>query len=192
LRVQNDSNHARWLLVSALDAEYFAPDEAAVLFKGRLGGEDEVRATRRFRELSIPLKTSPGQTNEGYVLAPRHEGGRYVAVTLAGTQHVLEFGFPVTLPDGEFDFEQLDPKRIYPEEARPRLTLRQLRAALRALPCCTSNKDGSGEGDPLNLVLVGSIDDVLASLSRGGWSFTHRIGPQSIKRMIGASLSGSA
>ena len=34
-----------------------------------------------------------------------------------------------------------------------------LRAALEALPCCVTNEGGSKNGDPLNLVVVGGLDE---------------------------------
>lgn len=192
LRIENDSDHSHWFLVSAMDPNYFAPDEAAALFDFGLSKEDETRARMRFRDLAIPLKTRAGEVTEGYVLAPRHEGGRYLVVILAGRQHVVDFGFGVPLPDGDFDFEQLEPANIYVDFDRPDLDLPQLRARLRELPCCTANAEGDAAGDPLNLVLVGNIGDVLASLSRGGWSFTHRIDFDTIRRLVGAAISGAA
>ncbi len=192
LRVENQGDRALWLLVSALDEAYFAPDEAAVLFHAGFNDEDEARITQRFRELATPLKTPAGAVSEGYVLAPHHEGGRYVSILLASGEGIRDFGFAVTAPDGDFDFERLDPASIYAGVELPDLDLDQARDTLRRLPCCTHKRDGSGTGDPVNLVLVGNIETVLASLSRGGWSFTHRIGPESIKRLIGATLSGTA
>jgi len=192
IRIENRSTHGYWLLVSALDPNYFAPDEAAVLFHPRLTGDDEGRITQHFRDLAIPLKTAAGQRTEGYVLAPRREGGRYLTVSLAGKRHVLEFGFAVPLPDGDFDFERLEPARIYDGLERPDLDLDGLRANLGSLPCCTTSEDGTRNGDPLNLVLIGEADEVLASLSRGGWSFTHRIDFDTVERLIGAALSGTA
>ena len=192
LQIDNRNDHSHWLLVSALDPNYFAPGEAAALFEFGLSEADELRANQWFSDLAIPHKSPPDTVTEGYVLAPRHEGGRFLAVMLTGNQHVVEFGFAVTLPDGEFDFEQLDPGQIYPEVARPDLDLDQFRARLRSMPCCAFDEEGKREGDPLNLVLVGNLDQVLTSLSRGGWSFTHRIDLDSIERMVGAAISGAA
>lgn len=192
LRIENRSDHAHWLLVSALDPEYFAPDEAAALLSHTVSSDEKRHVMQRFRELAIPLKIPAGESSEGFVLAPLHEGGRYVEVQLAGNRHVVPFGFAVTLASGEFDFEGLDPEQIAKLQARPDLSLPELRQRLRDFPCCVTNASGDGAGDPINLALVGSVDDLLASLSRGGWSFTQRIGPGSIKRMISASLSGSS
>jgi len=192
LRVENRSEHSRWLMVSALDPNYFAPDEAAVLFYPVLVGEDEARLTQHFRDLAIPLKTGSGKVTEGYVLAPRHEGGRYLTVSLIGRRHVLNFGFAITLSEGDFDFERLDPATIYANTERPELDLEQLREALRALPCCVASEDGEVAGDPMNLVLIGDASEVMASLSRAGWSFTNVINFDTIRRMIGAAISGAA
>jgi hypothetical protein len=191
LRIENRSEHAFWLLVSALDANYFPPGEAAALFHAGFGAEEEAAITRRFRELAIPLKSVPGGVTEGYVLAPRHEGGRFVVVKLYGDQRIVDFGFAVPLPDGDFDFESLDPEAIYGADDRPDLDLDGMRAALRGLPCCVTDASGERNGDPLNLVVVGQVGDVLAAMSRAGWSFTHRIDLGTIKRMIGAAVTGS-
>jgi len=192
LRIENHSERAQWLLVSALDPNYFPPDEAAVLFHASLSDEDEAAVTRHFRELAIPLKTPAGSTSEGYVLAPRHEGGRYVMVKLVSNDGLLNFGFAVTLPDGDFDFERLDPDKIYGERELPDLDLEQLRAELRDLPCCVADQTGEREGDPLNLVIVGNVGDLLAAMSRAGWSFTHRIDANTVGRMLGAAISGAS
>jgi hypothetical protein len=192
LRIENHTDHAHWLLVSALDPNYFPPDEAAVLFHSGLASDNERAVTQHFRELAIPLKTAAGSVNEGFVLAPRHEGGRYVMVKLASNQDVLDFGFAVTLPDGDFDFERLDPARIYSDRELPDLGLDELRDELRALPCCVKDADGERNGDPLNLAVIGNVGDVLAAMSRAGWSFTHRIDLNTLQRMIGAAVSGQA
>lgn len=191
LRIDNRSDHSHWLLVSALDSNYFAPDEAAELFKGMFGADDEKRVTHRFRELALPLHTSAGEVHEGYVLAPAHEGGRYIEVALSGEKHVVKLGFATPLDNGQFSFEDMNPAKIYPDLERPDISLSELRSRLIASPCCTRDESGDSEGDPLNLVLVGTGEEVLASLSRAGWSFTHKISADSIKRMIGAGISGS-
>ena len=49
------------------------------------------------------------------------------------------------------------------------------RDALRALPCCTTRASGSGEGDPLNLIILGSPEELANSLIRAGWDETERL-----------------
>jgi hypothetical protein len=191
LRIDNRSGHSHWLLVSALDMDYFEPDEAATLFHWRLDEEDEVRAISRFRELAMPLKTTAGAVNEGYVLAPRHEGGRYLPVLLMGEGHALSYGFSVPLLDREYDVDGLRTEVLHGFADLPDVDVDGLRLRLRELPCCTTDEDGEGNGDPLNLVLMGEAGDVMSALTRSGWSFTHRINFDTMRRMVGAAISGN-
>lgn len=191
LRIENRSDQAHWLLVPSLDADYFPPGEAAALFRAGYDEAEERAISEHFRALAIPLKSAPGTVSEGYVLTPRHEGGRYVVIELLGSESLLSFGFAVTLPDGDFDFERLHPLAIYGENERPDLDLEGLRAALQSLPCCVKDKDGERNGDPLNLAVIGQVGDVLAAMSRAGWSFTHRIDFSTASRMIEAALAGN-
>ena len=191
LRIENNSEHANWLLVPSLDADYYPPGEAAALFRAGFNEAEEKAITEHFRKLAIPLKSAPGTVNEGYVLTPRQEGGRYIVIALLGSESLLSFGFAVTLPDGDFDFERLHPLAIYGENERPDLDLEGLRAALQALPCCARDESGERNGDPLNLVVIGQVSDVLAAMSRAGWSFTHRIDFSTASRMIEAALVGN-
>jgi len=192
LRVKNDNDHSHWLLVAALDPDYFAPGEAAALFKAGRSSDEEVSLEKHFRDLAMPLKSSGQSVIEGYVLTPRNEGGRYVAVEFAGEQHAVNFDFVVRLPDGEFDFEDLDPEQIYTGQQRPDLSLGELRQRLRQQPCCTHDDSGEQEGDPVNLVVLGNFGDIFAALSRGGWSFTHRISLATVTRLISAGISGAS
>ncbi len=100
----------------------------------------------------------------------------------------LRFDFALTLPDGEFDYERLDTATTYPGMQLPDFDLTALREALEELPCCATNEAGDNYGDPLNVVMIGAANDLMAALSRSGWSFTHRITPKSIQRMIAAAL----
>jgi hypothetical protein len=52
---------------------------------------------------------------------------------------------------------------------------RAFREALEALPACTMNQRGTKEGDPLNLVIVGHGEDILAALIQSGWDETEML-----------------
>jgi len=64
------------------------------------------------------------------------------------------------------------------------------RAALEALPCCVTNKDGSRNGDPLNLVIVGGLDDAFPALVRRGWRPTEKTWTGSVMKMMDSALAG--
>ena len=62
-------------------------------------------------------------------------------------------------------------------------------AALEALPCCATNEDGSRNGDPLNLVIIGGIEDAFPSLVRRGWSPTEVTWKGSVMRIMRSAMS---
>jgi hypothetical protein len=64
------------------------------------------------------------------------------------------------------------------------------RAALEALPCCATNKKGTRNGDPLNLVIIGGRDDAFPALVRRGWHPTEATYAGSVRKMINSAMSG--
>jgi hypothetical protein len=214
ISVRNGSDRRYWFIRNILDPDFYSAEEAALLLEGDVPRKALDQLRQHLRDESIRAQLPPQTVTEGFVYLPKAEGGRYVDVRLQGDAYLedsaqaagtttlgvaqakppreLRFGFALPLPDGDFDYERLDPTHTYAGQVLPDLTLEQLRATLEQLPCCASNADGKQEGDPLNVVIVGESVDVMNSLSRSGWSFTHRIDLHTIKREIGAVLGGTA
>jgi hypothetical protein len=55
--------------------------------------------------------------------------------------------------------------------------------------CCTTRVDGTGDGAPLNVVIVGTGEEAVAALVASGWTFTEAITVDSIRRMVGAAIA---
>ena len=128
-------------------------------------------------------------TQEGYLFASYKRGGRFIDVRLSGHLHAIRMRFAVLLPTESFDYEKSALREMYKKvNELPDMTLKQLREKLRSLPCCASNAEGTGQGDPLNLVLIGSGESMIAALTASGWDFTEAITLDSIRRMIGAAI----
>lgn len=213
LKVTNGSDRRLWFLRNALDADYFSADEVASVMHREIPSDDFEVARQRLRDESIRVALDPKTISEGFVFAPEAVGGRYVDVRLGEDIYTVEiermkarergeeapeakvaelrFGFAIPLPDGIFDYEKLDAEAIYPD-VLPDLTLDELRAELEKIPCCATNADADGWGDPLNVVVIANTNDALNSLTRAGWSFTHRITAKSVMRLVGATLNGQA
>jgi LssY C-terminus len=202
ISVRNGSGRRLWFIRTVLDPDYYSAEEVAQLVDGDLPRDARPRLHQFLRDESIRALLLPHAVTEGFVFLPRVEGGRYVDIRLQGDAYAeeaapreenvpreLRFGFALPLPDGDFDYERLDPDRTYAGRPLPNLDLADLRAALEQLPCCAMDADGTAEGDPLNIVLVGDASEVMNSLSRSGWSFTHRITLRTVQREIGAVLA---
>ncbi|WP_439101607.1 hypothetical protein [Congregibacter sp.] len=126
--------------------------------------------------------------HEGFVFVPKAIGGRYVDVRLVqdlaelqrqkvaavhdnrklpiADQLELRFGFAIPLPDGIFDYEKLDAEKTYADRELPDLSREELQARIEARPCCATDNDSTGDGDPVNIVIVAKSGDVLNSRSR--------------------------
>lgn len=211
ISVRNGSPYNLWFIRNTVDPDFYSADEAAMLLKNQIPTSEFERIRQYYRDESIRVLMRPGMITKGFVLLPRAVGGRYVDIRLAqdafqadiqrqtaaagtdsiGANSYLEVraGFALPLPDGDFDYERLDTKKTYGGIPLPNLDTRGLRSALQDLPCCATDALGEENGDPLNIVIVGEATDVLNSLSRSGWSFTHRITLGSIRRVVGAAIS---
>ncbi len=193
LRIENRTPTGFWLLPIAIDPDLFSPDEAALTTGASLLRAERAANLERFRRHALAFYTPPGEVNEGYVYASHQRGGRYVDVRLTTHGKAVRMRFAVLLPTEGFDYEKSELRRLYAAvDEAPDLSPDQLRERLEALPCCTTNREGAGAGDPLNLVLVGSASQVIAALTAGGWHFTEAITIDSIRRMIGAAIEERA
>jgi hypothetical protein len=206
LSVRNASDRQLWFIRNLLDADFYSPEEAALVLRSSVPRDQRGAFAQALRDDEMRALLRPQHVTEGFVYLPRREGGRYVDVRLQGdaylevanaggaaraTMRGLRFDFALPLPDGDFDYERLDAASTYGGRALPELTADELRSELEKLPCCVANDAGDAAGDPLNVVLIGESSEVLNSLSRSGWSFTHRIDLRTIRREIGAALSGA-
>ncbi len=206
IQVRNGSDRRLWFIRTVLDADFYSAEEAALLVEGEVDGSSRAALHQYLRDESIRALLVPRTVTDGFVFLPRVEGGRYLDIRLQGDAYSegdpaahtvaapreLRFDFALPLPDGDFDYEKLDPAKTYAGRELPNLPPEALRTELERLPCCAANDEGAAEGDPLNVVLIGNSDDVLNSLSRSGWSFTHRITLKSVRREIGAAVAGNA
>jgi len=190
LRIENSSDVDYWLLPIAIDRDYYSADEAALVAGVKVDRSADAAVQNTFRQNALPFFSRAGTTNEGYVYATHTRGGRFVDVRLSGHKHAIRLRFAVLLPTQGFDYERSPLLQLYQKVSSfPDLNVEQFRERLRELPCCTSRDDGSGLGDPLNVVIVGTGEDTVAALVAGGWTFTEAITVDSVRRMVGAAIA---
>jgi len=190
LRIENRSNVDYWLLPIAIDRDYYSANEAALLAGEKLSDKGGSVPTDVFRTSAMPFFVRAGTTNEGYVYASYARGGRFVDVRLSGHKQTVRLRFAVLLPTQGFDYELSPLRQLYAKVNEfPDLSVSELREHLRALQCCARRSDGTGDGDPLNLVIVGTGEKAIAALAASGWTFTEAITADSIRRMVGAAMA---
>ena len=147
--------------------------------------------SEHFHSLAIRKDLKAGESSSGYVLVNRHRGGRYLIVELLGDKTLRRFDFMFTLPDGTFDFEEVDFDELYPEGQQYELDIASLRAWAESLPCCTSNADGDRFGDPVNVIFVADANYLMGALTRSGWAFTERVSGKAAWETARSTLFGA-
>jgi LssY C-terminus len=127
------------------------------------------------------------------VLTNLDEGVKLVQIDLVASQRARTFSILTVVPGFRADYEASEVFRrtIYsPEQIVNYTNDAAFRAALETLPCCVTNKGGAKNGDPLNLVIVGGLDDAFPALVRRGWRPTEEKWWGSIWQMVTSALSG--
>ncbi len=193
IEVQNREDRSYFLLSPGLAPNFFPASEAAEAFAGATSRDQQIELDRRFRALAFHNPVRPGETVAGFVLTNLNEGAKLVQVDLVARQRARTFSIFVAVPGFEADYKrsQAFKRAADPQEATENYTDdANFRAALEALPCCATNEDGSKNGDPLNLVIVGGLDDAFPALVRRGWSLTEQKWSGAIQQMVSAALSG--
>ena len=190
VEVENRDDVAYWLMSPGVDPHFFAPSEAAELFAT---GEQRADVEAEFRDLGFRNPVPPGATVSGFVLTNLDEGVKMVQVDLVASGRLRTFSFLSDVPGFRADFHE---RAVFiselwsSEEIVEYTDLSELRAALEALPCCSTNRRGTREGDPINLVVIGGLDDAFPALVRRGWQVTEQTWSGSVMRMINSALAG--
>jgi hypothetical protein len=192
IEVENRDDRAYYLLSPGLDPNFFAASEASEAFTLSSGNEETAEVDRRFRHLAFRNPVPPGATTSGFVLTHLDEGFKFVQLDLVANGRARTFSILAIVPDFRADYRSTEvfTREIYPPgEAVDYADDDAFRAALEALPCCVTNENGSKNGDPLNLVVVGGLYDAFPALARRGWHPTEQKWWGSIARMAGSALS---
>ena len=190
IEVENRDDVAYWLLSPGLDPNFFPPTEAADAF-----ASDEQRAEleRTFKALAFHNPVPAGGTVSGFVLTNLDEGVKMVQIDLVATGTLKSFSFLSSVPGFRADYRarEVSLRELYaPGETIEYTDDDAFRTALEQLPCCATNKKGTLHSDPLNLVVVGGLDDAFPALARRGWHPTEETWFGSVIRMIKSALAG--
>lgn len=101
-----------------------------------------------------------------------------------------DFAFSIVIPGLKVDYSHKRFDAVADGEGAVDCTEAELRARLGELPRSTTNRRGTAEGDPLNLVAIGEFDTVLNGFG-ARWDETEIISVESCWRTCKAFLLGS-
>jgi len=191
LRIENRDDAGYWFAPRALDPNYFSAGEVADMNSFLLSSKARADMEAFFREQSAPNFVGSGSSATGFVYTPIDWGAKAATVLLIGDREQRQMHFVLPVPNIEADWMAVDFEGLYPPDQIQAFEVKDepaLRAALEALPCCTTNRAGKADGDPLNLVLIGRFDTVMAALVRAGWDETATLTTPSALRTLNAFL----
>ena len=193
VEIENNEDVAYWLMYAGLDPDFIPASEAAEAMAPRDSRRKLKELDRRFSELSFKNPVPPGETVSGFVLTNLHEGAKLLQIDLLGDRRSHSFSFLATVPGLRTDYQE---SRVFHDDHVATngsvvdfTNDAEFVAALEALPCCATNKDGTRNGDPLNLVIIGGVEDAFSSLVRRGWSPTEVTWKGSMMRIMSSAMS---
>ena len=192
VRVQNASMEPYWLPYTGIDPDYFSPLEAAYLFHGAFAADTNRKIDDHFRALAFRGPIAPGTSVSGFIFVNRDEGQKVVDIDLLGNKKAILFTFFINIPGIRADYHEVDFDNLYSEnEIVDYDDDDRFKRALEDLPCCTTNEDGTRNGDPVNLVFIGSREDLSSSFVRRGWLPAEQTYGKAIWKTIKSFLFGT-
>jgi hypothetical protein len=188
LEVENGQEQDVAFMSVGLDPEYFTPIEAASLESEYVSEE----LSRRFLSQGMDMFIEPGMTRSGFVFTRLDEGTKTFNVDVIGSDSgILTFTFFVPVPGLKVDHQEVDWENLYPADQIADVDKDFLVEAIARQPCCTTDKSGTGTGDPLNLIVIGDLADVYYAFIRAGWDETETVHRSSMFKTIQSFFSGS-
>lgn len=191
INIRNKDNKPYTLLPISLDPNYFSALEAAYKSRFFWGGNENKKMERFFHNNQMRFQLAPGKTNSGFVFTSLDEGTKFVNVEIVGASQAHQFSFIVPVPGLKIDYHEVDFKNLYNADEIVHLDDASLKKALEALPCCTTNKAGTTQGDPVNIVLIGEGEDIFSAFMRRGWDETEILYSGSAWKTTKSSVFGS-
>jgi hypothetical protein len=189
IEVENNDVRPYWLLSSAVDSDYYAPDEVAYSSRFFMSEKTNEEMVKYFRKLTFINPIFPGTVRSGFMFVNLDEGDKEVNVELLAAERLKNFTFFFSVP-GLRAHSFIYAETHYPIGQIREVDEEELRLALQKMPCCTTNKDRTVNGDPLNLVLIGNAEDLFPAFVRRAWHPAEESYSGSIWKTIKSFLFG--
>jgi LssY C-terminus len=194
LSIENHDHVPYAVLSGSVDPNRFSPLEAAYRNHYRLFPLANERMNAYFLENALGPIIPAGGMVSGFVYTNKNLGAKYAQVELVGPKgtkpKLLSFLLPV--PGLRTYYNAALTSERYRREEITSYDEKGLREALERLPCCTTNVDGTVNGDPLNIVFIGEINEIFSALLDRQWNMTEEVDLGSSWKEAKAFLFGSS
>lgn len=117
----------------------------------------------------------PDEKRSGFLYTSVDQGTKHVKVDLMGEGSRKIFDFIVPIPGIKPDYTTKDLAARYPDESLKEYPGAKLKKQIEELPCCTTDKKGKHNGDPINLIVIGELEDLISIFTSAGWDETSSL-----------------
>jgi hypothetical protein len=167
IEVENHSSHTLWLLRSGTDPDYYSPLEVAWSVHTPFAGKNNAAIDDHLKNLSFEGSVRPGETRSGYIFVNPGQHTRVLNVDLLGQRSLFPFTLFLPVPGSQSKNINTLKAGYAGIQVVDYQDAGAFRMALEQLSCCAMNNKAAGE--PINMVLVGKMTDIAASLVRRGF-----------------------
>jgi hypothetical protein len=175
LSIENETDEQLVLLPITMDPDYYSPYEVSYRFHGALSLAANKARDEFFLKRQIANNLPPRSITTGFMYGVLDAGVKYARIVIAGNNRVETFNFTLRVPGPAFVGTNLRADSVHPGIKIDDLELNSLRTTMAKQRCCTTNSDGTRDGDPLNLVIVESKQDPLTSFVARGWHLARQL-----------------
>lgn len=192
VRVVNRTDSMAFFLPNAMDNEYFAPLEVAYPYHSGWRPARNAALDAYFLTNAMPDRIPERSERSGFVYTHLDLGEKQVCVSISRRPdrwHEKRFTFLVAVPGLKTDWQEAGWRYLTNGVPEIECDETRLRTELEKLPRATRDKAGRKEGDPLNLVMIGSLQD-LAATAGCEWDATERVTSGTAWRTLKSFLFG--
>ena len=176
LEITNDLDATLSFLPVGLDPSYFTPTEArSIHSKTDQANSDSPSLVNELLSAGMPMTIPAHSTRSGFMFTRLDEGTKAFNVDIVGAEWGQTFTFFVPVPGLRADHYKIDWANLYPPEEIKEVNAQELVVLLEEQVCCTTDKKAEGSGDPVNLVIIGDLQEVYVAFIRAGWDETESI-----------------
>ncbi len=176
INIKNGSEKSYYLIKIFTDTHYFTPNEVATMSYVTFAIDVNKAINSYVNDNSLKRQIPANSEVSGFFYSNWDPGVKYIHIVLYSEEDVQNFSFYQEIPGLKLDYQKVDFDNIYEKDEFIELkNCQELTNALNSIPCCTQDKNGSGENDPLNFVVIGESEPVFASFLRQGWDVTESI-----------------
>jgi len=176
VEIENNSDQPILLLPTAIDPEYITPLEVAFAYHKAFSADANSALDEHLLNLNFPIRNliKPGLRASGYIFTNSIKGMKVIDIDLLGDNFSQNFTFFAPNPDNMANSQAIINRMETMSSAVKLQKLESeaaLREALEQLPCCVSNESKGPSIEPINVVIIGAIEDWTTAFLRRGYRY---------------------